>query len=133
MARLVWGGTRRRLHIVRLGQLILKKGSGGIGMAGQQRSVRQSNRACATAARALSEPLEPRRLLSAGDLDPSFGDGGAIFPAFPTLATGAEAGAVALAGGKLVVAGGVTGTWGGAKQGFGAGVARYNADTRSYV
>src|SRR4051812_49588826 len=55
------------------------------------------------------ESLESRLLLTAGDLDPSFGAGGAVFPTGFTVPIFGDAGAVAFtADGKLVVAGDVS-------------------------
>src|SRR5689334_21767608 len=50
------------------------------------KSPRQPAGRSRTRARAVSEPLEPRRLLSAGDLDPLFGTGGKVVDDFPASA-----------------------------------------------
>src|SRR5688500_6538323 len=72
-----------------------------------------------------AEPLEPRRLLSAADLDPSFADAGRVFFDGPDFASAERSTAAAVAlqpDGKLLLAGG-----GGAGSPRGA-VARFNPD-----
>src|SRR4051812_47724306 len=64
-----------------------------------------SRTAGATAPAGCAEPLEGRRLLSAGDLDPTFGAGG-IRQYDPSLFTNGSAAAIPVqADGKLVAAG----------------------------
>jgi uncharacterized delta-60 repeat protein len=86
---------------------------------------RQPRRCLRPACRATylpAERLESRTFLSAGDLDPSFGQGGIIFPSGFSTPVESMAGAVAFApGGKLVVAGN-------ADSGAAVAVARYNPD-----
>src|SRR3954471_2343966 len=69
---------------------------------------RKPNRAIRFAARSLIESLEPRQLLAAGDLDPSFGGGdGFAVAAFSGLTTNHD-NALAMAvqtDGKIVLAG----------------------------
>src|SRR5438093_1374332 len=59
---------------------------------------------------ALMEPLEQRRLLSAGDLDPTFGGGGKLVTA-AAPATFVEPNALAFQGSKLLVGGTANGAF----------------------
>ena len=56
-------------------------------------------------ARPSVQPLEARRLLAAGDLDPSFGTGGTVLTYLGSLPFLVQANAVAIEGDKIVVAG----------------------------
>jgi uncharacterized delta-60 repeat protein len=69
------------------------------------------------------EPLENRTLLSAGDLDPTFGMGGEVTTSFPGPLDSQAQSAALQPDGKIVVVGGVTNRF---VAGF--GVARFNLD-----
>src|SRR5256885_15166663 len=71
------------------------------------------------------EPLESRRLLSAGQLDPTFGAGGAVTTDFVGDVDDRASAVAVQADGKYVVAGSVARPWD-AESVF--GVARYNVD-----
>jgi uncharacterized delta-60 repeat protein len=76
--------------------------------------------------RAVSEPLESRRLLSAGDLDPLFGTGGKALFDSPASANDQAKSVVVQPDGKYVVAGTVRSTSYSLDAAF--GLARYNPD-----
>lgn len=73
----------------------------------------------------LLEPLEPRVLLSAGDLDPTFGSGGKVLAGLAASGFDHATSAVVLDSGKIVVAGRFIHVDG---SGLGFSLARFNAD-----
>src|SRR5687768_4942903 len=86
-----------------------------------KRSTRRARRA------ALAEPMASRTLLSAGDLDPTFGDGGKVTTAFPGSAYDHVRDMVVQAAGKYVVAG-FAASDAGFSEDAGFALARYHPD-----